>query len=177
MVGTVNLFATEEVSMFTRRFYRTSFASLALGSALVAGLVMLPSASVVASTGPTSVFHLKLVRAEPAVDSTFVSSPESVKLWFSEAVHLKSTSVKVTDKAGAAVELGALSRDSAADAPVVAKVMKTMAPGRYTVTWRSMGKDSHVVKGHFFFVVATEKPADKPATKPAASKAKPKAGQ
>jgi len=40
---------------------------------------------------------------------------------------------------------------------VVAILLKTQAAGRYTVTWRAMGRDSHVVTGHYTFTIAAAK--------------------
>lgn len=130
---------------------------------LTAALVALPSPTAARDNNnlpdiSPARLHLRLLRAEPAIRSTVVGSPAAIRLWFSEPVRLKATSVKVTNSAGIAIALGQLSRDTAGKAPVVANVAKPMAPGHYLVAWRAMGHDSHVVKDTFSFTVAAAKP-------------------
>jgi methionine-rich copper-binding protein CopC len=149
--------------MLARRSRRMpTSATMTVGIMLAAALVAAPSATAARAadagrSGSSDAFHLRLLRAEPVIDSTVVGSPAMIRLWFSEPVRLKATSVKVTDGSGAAVGLGPLSRDTAATAPVVGKVLKALAPGRYTVAWRTMGRDSHVVKGQYTFTVLAAK--------------------
>jgi methionine-rich copper-binding protein CopC len=158
-------FVKENTRMFGRRARPTpAFALMTAGLTLVAALVLLPSTTMAhaseTDTTPSAVpgaWHLRLLRADPPIDSTVVKSPAVVRLWFSEPVRLKTTSVKITGPSGAAVGLGQLSRGAAAAAPVVAKVLNAMAPGRYTLAWRAMGRDSHIVKGHYTFTVAAGK--------------------
>jgi methionine-rich copper-binding protein CopC len=96
-------------------------------------------------------FHLHLVRSAPAANATVSAAPDSIRLWFSQAPELQLTTVKVTGPGTAAVPLAPLAkRDSAL---VVAKVRGRMAAGAYTVAWRTMSKDGHVVRGTFAFKV------------------------
>jgi methionine-rich copper-binding protein CopC len=100
----------------------------------------------------TSRFHLKLDKSEPADKSTIAQAPAELKLWFSAKVDLKLT--KVALKHGTdSVALGALTTTDSAKAPLVAKVLKPVPPGAYTVEWRTMGADGHVVKGTFGFTL------------------------
>jgi methionine-rich copper-binding protein CopC len=151
--------------MLARHSRRTpTLAAMTVGIMVAAALVAVPSATAARAegagrSGSSDAFHLRLLRAEPAIDSAVVGSPATMRLWFSEPVRLKATSVKVTDGSGAGVGLGPLSRDTAATAPVVAKMLKTLVPGRYTVAWRAMGRDSHVVKGQYTFTVVAAKAA------------------
>ena len=130
--------------------------------ALAATLAPYPSATAASATDSNvrtsvSALHLRLVRARPGVDSTYAGSPAAISLWFSEKVNPKTTAVTMTDKAGRVVKLGPLSRDTAAKAPVVAKVLQTVAPGQYTVAWRAVGRDGHVVKNKYGFTVVAAK--------------------
>ena len=43
----------------------------------------------------------------------------------------------------------------AGEKSLVATVTTTLAPGRYTVSWRSAGDDGHVRRGDFAFTVRT----------------------
>jgi methionine-rich copper-binding protein CopC len=139
--------------MLTRSSRRTSLGAVVAAAFVAASSALLPAPSAASSAA----VHLRLTRTEPAKDSAFAGSPAVIRLWFSEPVRLKATSLKVTDAAGKVVGLGPLSRAAAKQAPVVAKVQAAMAPGHYTVTWRAMGNDSHVVKGQYTFTIVPAK--------------------
>ena len=102
-------------------------------------------------------FHLHLVKSTPAANATVAAAPDSLRLWFSQAPELKLTTVKLTGPGAAAVALTALAKG---DSGLVLAVVKgRMAPGPYTVAWRTMSKDGHVVRGTFAFRVGAT-PAD-----------------
>lgn len=138
----------------SRWFSAAAVTAVGLITTLALGLFPTPTAATASETAATAHLHLRLVRAVPAIDSTYRGSPATISWWFSEPVRLKATSFKVKDSLGAVVALGRLSRDTAKAVRVFAAVPKTMAPGRYTVTWRAMGRDSHVVKGEYTFTLA-----------------------
>ncbi len=97
-------------------------------------------------------FHLRLTKSEPARDQV-VSAPTAIRLWFSMAPELAVTTIKLADAAGTAVALSAVRRGSGAGASVEADVAQSLAPGRYTVTWKTSSKDGHPMKGDFTFTV------------------------
>lgn len=101
-------------------------------------------------------FHLHLVKSTPAANASVAAAPDSIRLWFSQAPELKLTTVKVTGPGTAAVALAPLAKGDSA--LVVAGVKGKMAAGSYTVAWRTMSKDGHVVRGTFAFRVGA--PAD-----------------
>jgi methionine-rich copper-binding protein CopC len=63
------------------------------------------------------------------------------------------TSVRLLDARGAAVPTGALTLAADTKAPLVVPVRSRLAAGRYTVRWRTMARDGHVVDGSFAFAV------------------------
>jgi len=113
---------------------------------------------IVAVTGASSAtLHTSLKKASPAVNDTVATSPDSLKLWFSETVELPLTKV-VLNGGGSVRKLSAAAMGgSAADAPVVYAVMETLGAGKYTVDWTVAGKDGHAVKGSYSFVVKAAK--------------------
>lgn len=118
---------------------------------------LLLAVGVVLAVGATSVdaLHFALSRSVPAADAT-VASPAEVRLWFTEAAAENSASIRLVNAAGAAVETGETTQ-AAADAPVYSiAVGRTLAAGRYTVAWRGIGDDGHVVQGEFAFTVSAE---------------------
>jgi methionine-rich copper-binding protein CopC len=94
--------------------------------------------------------HLKLDRSDPSAGATLDAPPAAVRLWFSQAVELPVTKVTVTNAAKETIAVRALER--ATDGAVVAP-LPTIGAGRYSVSWRTMAKDGHVVKGDFSFTV------------------------
>jgi methionine-rich copper-binding protein CopC len=94
-------------------------------------------------------FHLELLHSEPAVNETLTVSPKRLKLWFSESIELKGTSIRLANARNEAVKLGKLTVDTAALAPAVVVVPQTLTPGKYTVTWRAAGDDGHPSTGKF----------------------------
>lgn len=101
--------------------------------------------------------HLKLRAIFPGKDTTVTTQPEAVKLWLSELAELTATKVAVTNAAGAAVATTKLTRGTTKDEPVVAKFSAPLADGKYTVTWKAMSKDGHVVNGVSAFTVKLAK--------------------
>jgi copper resistance protein C len=110
-----------------------------------------PLAARRASASP--VFHLHLVKSEPAKDDTLAAPPATIKLWFSQKPEVPVTSVKLAAVGGKAVLVGAPKADSANKALVVAEVKGPLGAGRYAVSWKTSSPDGHVMKGEIPFVV------------------------
>ncbi|WP_396215987.1 copper resistance protein CopC [Gemmatimonas sp.] len=119
---------------------------------LVVAMCVVPAAATAARLP-----HLKLKAMFPGKDTTLVSSPDAVKLWLSEPADLPATKVAIADAAGTAVPVAKLTRGAQSADPVVAKFTSPLASGKYTVTWKAMSKDGHVVSGVYSFTVALPK--------------------
>ena len=112
---------------------------------------------VLLAVGATSVdaLHFALSRSAPAADAT-VAAPAEVRLWFTEAAAENSVGIRLVNAAGAVVETGGTAQ-AADNAPVYSvAVGHTLAAGRYTVAWRGIGDDGHVVQGDFAFTVSAQ---------------------
>ena len=125
---------------------RAGWSAAVLGAAFAASLVL-------ANDSFAARRHVSLKKSSPAANDTLATSPKAISLWFNEKVELAVTTVKIADAKGVAASLGALKRDAAADAPVVADVTKPMAAGSYTLSWLVAGADGHPAKGTVTFVV------------------------
>jgi methionine-rich copper-binding protein CopC len=120
----------------------TARRAAALGLAL--GLVM--------GTAATAGAHASLVRSSPARRAVLLRSPERVQLWFNERLEPAFSRITVTDAAGVAVHLGEAA--VAADDPVRLSVgVRPLAAGTYTVRFRVLSVDGHVVEGEFPFTL------------------------
>lgn len=109
--------------------------------AAVGGMAVLASREALA--------HAKLLASVPAKDAQG-PSPAEIVLTFSEAVI--PAAVTLADQGGTEIKsLGVARPDGGTlHVPVTAK----LAPGRYTLTYRVAGADTHAINGVLTFVVA-----------------------
>ena len=95
--------------------------------------------------------HTKIAATSPAAD-TSVTAPRTIEFTFAGDVRL--TSVSLTDSKGAQLHLDAVPAEVGSEFKLA--IHETLAPGDYTVVWRAVGGDTHIVSGEFAFkVVAT----------------------
>lgn len=113
------------------------------------------SAPSVVDLEPTrdSRMHLKLDRSEPAADATIEQSPETIRLWFSQSPQIAGTSVRVVPSGGEPMEVEKAVLADEDDKLVLADVLQELSSGAYTVHWRAMAADGHIVRGEFDFRV------------------------
>jgi len=115
--------------------------------ALILLLVLAPS---VASA------HAYLVKSVPAGRATLFSSPGKIQLWFNERLEAKYSSASVHDPDGKRVD--ADNAQVLADDPKQLSVaLKQLPPGRYTVKFRVLSVDGHVVEQSFPFTIRETK--------------------
>ncbi|MEK9500835.1 copper resistance CopC family protein [Gaopeijia maritima] len=104
--------------------------------------------------------HLRLERAEPAVDTVVTTAPEELRLFYSEEPHLATTTVRMMAEDETAIELAAPAADAENKQLIRVGVEGDMAPGLYTVAWRTTSADGHVVRGDYRFTVREASGAD-----------------
>ena len=96
--------------------------------------------------------HAVLVKAVPAQRAALAEAPPRVELWFNERLEPAYSRASVSDEAGAQVDL----RDvavAAEDPRRISVSLPPLAPGRYTVRFRVLSVDGHVVESRFTFTV------------------------
>jgi len=101
--------------------------------------------------------HAALVSSVPAQRQTVTSSPPRVRLTFNERLEPAFTRVSVWDASGQQVDL----KDGAVDpgnSKVVTVSLPPLRPGRYTVRYRVLSVDGHIVEASFLFSVAPPAP-------------------
>ena len=96
--------------------------------------------------------HTQLVRSEPAAASTVTESPAELRLWFEGGIEPAFTQVALHASSGARLALGAPAAGSE-NGMVIVPVPMPLAADQYRVTWQTVGRDGHVVKGDFAFSV------------------------
>lgn len=117
---------------------------------LVLTLLTVGLASVAGAAMP---FHFALVKSMPADKATVHHVPE-VKLWFTEAPSDNTISIRVLNAEGSEVPAGDLVQDKEDETVFSVPFPEALGAGAYTVSWRGMGDDGHVVRGDFTFTVA-----------------------
>ena len=100
--------------------------------------------------------HAQLSSSVPADGAAVPSPPKELVLHFSEAVRL--TALTVARDGGRPTPIGSLPASTMKDLSISAPAL---APGHYSVSWRALAGDAHVMTGAFTFTVgAANAPAD-----------------
>ena len=111
--------------------------------------------------------HAELIGAEPAIDSVVPTAPTQVRLYFSEPIEPDFFSLQVYASDRSRVDRGD-ARIAPDDARVLQVSLREIGVGTYTVVWRAVSLDSHIIQGvHAFTVgsgIAPQRPLDMSAT-------------
>lgn len=115
----------------------------ALLPALIASLLVASAAWAV---------HATLVKALPAIDGTVATAPTTLTLWFSEHPDVALSNIRLRGPDSVLVTTTA-PRAAADTMAIVSEVRGTLAPGVYTVQYRTAGPDGHVMRGSYKFTL------------------------
>ena len=97
--------------------------------------------------------HAFLVKSSPARRATLGQPPARVELWFNERIEPAYSTVSVWDTANARVDRADVAV-ATTDARLLTVSLPALAPGAYTVRFRVLSVDGHVVESSFPFTVA-----------------------
>ena len=110
------------------------------------------SAALLASAPYLAWAHATIVTSEPAKNATLTASPPAIVLAFNEPVEPAFSSIKLINEHGKAV-----ATEKAVVDPARKKVLRSVLPvltnGKYTVKYRTMGRDGHKRAGEYQFTV------------------------
>ena len=114
----------------------------------------------IAVLSAASVMHLRLVKSAPGSGEIMTTMPTEIRLWFSQKPDVGLTTIKLFREDSTVVELGKVVRteDSLS---VRVPLEKALVPGTYLVSWRSVSKDGHAVRGSYHFTMMPGPPARK----------------
>ena len=96
--------------------------------------------------------HAVLVRSTPPGRATLAEQPDRVQLWFNERLEPAFSSVSVWSSAGTQVD----ARDARVgqdDAKRLSVTLPPVPPGVYSVRYRVLSVDGHVVDSSFSFTI------------------------
>src|SRR5512136_1943587 len=111
--------------------------------------------ALIALAVPTSArAHAALVRSVPGSRSVLTQAPQSIDLCFNEAVEVKFSSVTLEDAKGTTVLLGELQAGS--DPKCIKAPIRTIGSGVFTVHYRVLSHEGHVVEYGYQFSVKTD---------------------
>ena len=126
---------------------RRLIASLAAAAALLATIGTAPAAA-----------HAVLVRSAPPGRATLAEKPDRVELWFNERLEPAFSSVSVWSSAGTQVDAGD-ARVGHDDGKRLSVTLPSLPPGAYSVRYRVLSVDGHVVDSSFSFTIRDKPPA------------------
>jgi methionine-rich copper-binding protein CopC len=112
--------------------------------AVLAGLLLCPA--------PPAGAHASLVRSAPAHRAVLGQMPERVQLWFNERLEPAYSTVSVWNEAGAQVDSGDVTVGPD-DPRRLSVTVETRQSGLYTVKYRVLSVDGHIVDNRFTFTV------------------------
>lgn len=114
-------------------------------------------------------FHTELKSSSPAKDEVLRVAPREIRLTYTARPEVALSDIKVSSAAGVAVEMGKAARGKDS-LTIVAPVRGAMPDGAYVISWRTAGKDGHVIRGRIpFSVSASAAPAAVSSERPCAS--------
>ena len=108
-------------------------------------------AVVLFATGWSS-FHNRLKKSQPDKDEVLSASPAEIRLWFEQKPELKLSSITLSGPGKTQVTLDSL-RGTDDPLSIAKSIPRPLAPGTYTVGWRTSGTDGHVIRGSFPFTI------------------------
>ena len=100
--------------------------------------------------------HAYLVKSVPPGRATLFASPAKIQIWFNERLEPRYSSIAVLDPDGKRVDLDN-AQVSSDDPKQLAIGVKQLQSGRYTVKFRVLSVDGHVVEQSFPFTVRETK--------------------
>jgi copper resistance protein C len=111
-----------------------------------------------ATYGVTAGAHAHLQQSSPADNGVITASPSNLVLNFSESARLTALSIQKGSES--AQNLKPLPTTAAQRISVP---LPRLAPGAYSVKWRVLSDDGHVMSGALHFTLAADPATDHPA--------------
>ena len=110
-------------------------------------------AQTTAQAESTAVPHFDLNKSAPEAGAT-VASPSEVRLWFTEQPEDGTTSIRLLDGDGEPIHTMDVAQDAEDGRVFSVSLHGELPAGGYSVVWRAMGDDGHVVRGDYSFTVS-----------------------
>jgi methionine-rich copper-binding protein CopC len=125
---------------------------------LIMKILSLLSGPVLVMLGVTASAHAHLQKSSPADNSVITTAPPNLVLNFSEAARLTALSIQKDNE-----PLQNLKPLPTAAAQQISVPLPPLTPGTYSVNWRVVSDDGHMMAGALHFTVAADRATDHPA--------------
>jgi methionine-rich copper-binding protein CopC len=96
--------------------------------------------------------HGFLEHSDPSVGSKVHSAPAAVRIWFTEAIEPRFSSIQVFDATGKQIDKKD-TRSDPSNRSLLQVSLPRLGPGRYKVVWRIVSVDTHRTNGDFTFQI------------------------
>jgi len=117
---------------------------------LVTALALTP----LALTDATAAVHFQLSRSAPADEAVLEAPPTEVQLWFSQEPQMEGARIVLLDGDGDIVPTGPVEQGAEDRNMIHTPIEGSVGDGDYSIRWRAMAQDGHVVDGTLTFSVA-----------------------
>lgn len=103
----------------------------------------------------TASAHATLAQTDPIRGTSVAQSPETITLWFSEAIEPRYSRIEIVDADGSRIRTSTPEQPSdIADPALRLEIDEELERGSYTVVWSTLSAaDGHAADGFFSFVV------------------------
>ena len=108
--------------------------------------------AMIGSTANSATSHFGLAKSMPESDSS-APSPGAIQLWFTQVPQDNSVGIRLINSAGDLLETGPPMQDRGDLKSYSIQVKGELGSGTYTVAWRGIGDDGHVVRSEFSFAI------------------------
>lgn len=102
--------------------------------------------------GKSAFAHAKLVKSDPPNRATLNVAPKQIQLWFNEEIEGSFASISLHDANGKSITDNNPELVSD-DLKTVVLPLPEIVPGRYTVNYRIMSTDGHIVESDYNFTL------------------------
>lgn len=96
--------------------------------------------------------HAIMVKSTPAKDEVLTEAPKQIDIWFNDKVGTEYKALAVIDNTGQRVDNKDAQQETFDESHLYATV-KPLVPGTYTVRYRVVSIDTHIVTGKFQFTI------------------------
>jgi methionine-rich copper-binding protein CopC len=96
--------------------------------------------------------HAIMVKSQPEENVTLSSSPKQIDVWFNDKVGNEYKALAVIDSSGNRVDNKDVQQELM-DASHIYCTTPTLSPGTYTIRYRVVSIDTHIVTGKFQFTI------------------------
>ena len=119
--------------------------------------------SALAFSAHTVFAHAKMVSSKPSNRETWMQIPKAIELSFSARLQqTEMNSIVVTDPNGNRVDTKNVALSD--DGKKMSVELGEVGSGIFTVEWKALSADDHLMNGKFTFTIAAKKPAETAAT-------------